>query len=365
MSKKKILVLTNVTYDLFSMRKEVIQSLLENGYEVTIAGILGAATDKFIEMGCTMIHSPLDRRGKNPFKEILLIIHYINLVSKVKPDVVLTYTIKPNIYGGIACSVLGKPYISNITGLGSAMANNGIMQKVTVRICRFALRRCSCLFVQNKDNWNFLTDNKIKPKKYRLIPGSGVNLTQHSFEVYPDDDHTKFLFIGRIMKEKGINELLEAINTIKKKYENAVFQMIGLFEEEYQEIITEYQQKGLLEYYGRQDNVHEYIKNCHAVILPSYHEGMANVLLEAASCGRPVIASNIPGCRETFEEKVSGVGFEVKNSEDLTKKIIQFIELPNETRKQMGIAGRRKMEMEFNREIVVNAYLEEIKETIG
>jgi galacturonosyltransferase len=166
------------------------------------------------------------------------------------------------------------------------------------------------------------------------------------------------------MKAKGIDELLEAIERVKNKYSNVQLDIVGFCEEDYSDKLKEYEKQEFIKYHGQQDDIHTFIKDCHALVLPTYHEGMANVLLEAASTGRPVLASNIPGCKETFDEGVSGLGFEVKNVDSLVKAIIKFIDLPYEEKKAMGIAGRKKMEREFDRNIVVNAYLEEINRVI-
>jgi galacturonosyltransferase len=193
-----------------------------------------------------------------------------------------------------------------------------------------------------------------------------VNLEQHNFEEYPDDDKKiNFLFIGRIMKEKGTGELLQAAKIVKDKYPYVQFDLLGFSEEDYSQRLDELTKLGIIHYYGQQDDVHSFIKKSHATILPSYHEGLANSLLESASSGRPVLASRVPGCIETFNENVSGLGFEVKSVDSLVESIVKFINLPYDQKKEMGIAGRRKMENEFDRNLVIDAYVDEIKKTIS
>jgi glycosyltransferase involved in cell wall biosynthesis len=258
------------------------------------------------------------------------------------------------------------PYISNITGLGSVFEKTKIIQTIVILFYKIAFRKISCLFFQNEANKRFFENKKIAIGKHRIIPGSGVNLTFHCFEEYPDnDDKITFLFIGRVMKEKGIEELLGAAKTIKTMFQNTEFILIGPCEDHYYEKLKEYELKGIVQYYGKQDNVHSFIKNSHAIVHPSYHEGMANVLLESASTGRPVLASNISGCKETFDEGISGFGFKVKNTEDLIEKLIEFIKLPHDQKREFGLAGRKKMEKEFDRQIVINAYLKEINKIIN
>ena len=361
----RILIASNSIGGLYNFRRELIQKLIEEKYDVFISAPKGDRIAYFTQLGCNFIETNISRHGVNPISDLKLLLKYIEIIRKIKPDVVLTYTIKPNVYGGIACRIQKIPYIANITGLGTSIENDGIIQKIALGLYKVGLRKASCIFFQNSSNQKFFSDRNMIAGNTRLIPGSGVNINYHCFEEYPDDDNKiKFLFLGRIMKDKGINELLDAAVQIKAKYSNIYFNLIGDCEEDYYERLKELQEKGIIKYHGRQSDVHSFIKESHAVILPSYHEGMSNVLLEAASTGRPVLASNIPGCKETFDEGVSGFGFEAKSVDSLVKVIIKFIELPYEKKKQMGLAGRKKMEREFDRNIVVNAYLDEINKVL-
>lgn len=358
----KILVLANFGMGLYKFRKELLEELINQNNEVYISLPNDEYVIKLEKLGCKFVETHLDRRGTNPITDVKLLFDYINIMKRIKPDVVLTYTIKPNVYGGIACRITRTPYITNITGLGTSVENKGFIQKITLMLYRLGLKKASCVFFQNETNRKFFNSNRIVKSNTRLIPGSGVNLEQHNFEEYPEDDITiKFLFIGRIMKAKGIEELLQAAKMVKKEYQNVQFDVIGVNEEDYHQQLDELNKLGTIKYHGQQDEVHSYIKKSHATILPSYHEGTANVLLESASSGRPVMASRVTGCIETFNESVSGFGFEVMSVDSLVKAIIKFINLPYKQKKEMGIAGRRKMEDEFDRNIVINAYMDEIK----
>lgn len=363
---RKVLILSNHHAYTYNLRKEIIQRLLDNGYKVYLALPYGEKIEMLKAMGCEFIDISLDGRGVNPITDFKLFIGYFKIIGKIKPDLVLSYTIKPNIYGGFASRLLKIPYIVNITGLGSAVHNGSILQKIVIKLYRIALKKASCIFFQNNSDKQFFIKHRIGSGKYKVIPGSGVNLKIHCFEEYPsENNYIKFLFIGRIMKEKGIEEFIEAAKVIKEKYPEVEFEAIGLYGEDYESKIKELNQLGIINFLGVKDSVHEYIKNSNAVVLPSYHEGMANVLLEAAATGRPVIASNIPGCKETFDEGISGIGFQTKNSTALEKALIKFINLPYKQKKQMGLAGRKKMEEEFDRNIVVNAYINEINKILG
>ncbi|WP_322789592.1 glycosyltransferase family 4 protein [Paenisporosarcina antarctica] len=356
-----MLVLTNSIKGLYSFRRELIEELIIQKYEVVIAAPEDNKMSYFTQMGCSIVKTSINSRGTNPITDLKLFISYFNLVKNLKPNVVLTYTIKPNVYGGLACRLLRVFYIANITGLGTSIESRGLIQKISLFLYRTGLKKAKCIFFQNEPNKLFFNNNNIVKSKSRLVPGSGVNLTQHSFEEYPEDDRLiKFLFIGRIMKDKGIDELIEAANRVKEKYPNVQFDIVGDREEDYTQLLKELDNNKIIKYHGRQNDVHTFIKKSHATINPSYHEGMSNVLLESAATGRPVLASNIPGCRETFDEETSGFGFEAKNADSLVEAIIKFIELPYDKKKSMGFAGRRKMEKEYNRKIVINAYIDEI-----
>ncbi|MEC2159787.1 glycosyltransferase family 4 protein [Virgibacillus halodenitrificans] len=357
----KILVLANFGMGLYNFRKELLEELIKQDNEVYISLPDDEYVPNLEKIGCKFINTHLERRGTNPLTDFKLMLDYVGIIKRIRPDVVLTYTIKPNVYGGIACSITKTPYITNITGLGTSVENKGIIQKLTLMLYRLGLKKASCVFFQNKTNRMFFKNNRIVERKTRLIPGSGVNLQQHRFEEYPlSNDKIRFLFIGRIMKAKGIEELLEAAKLVKKKYPNVQFDLIGGTEENYNEEIDKLEKLDIINYHGQQDDVHSFIKKSHATILPSYHEGLANVLLESASSGRPVLASRVPGCIETYEDGLTGFGFEAMNVGSLVEAITKFINLPYDEKREMGISGRRKIENEFDRNIVINAYLQEI-----
>ena len=362
----KVLILANFGMGLYKFRKELIQELVKLNYEVYVSFPKDEYVPLITELGCKYIETDVDRRGTKPIKDFKLLLSYVKHINEIEPDIVLTYTVKPNIYGGIACRITKTPYLSNITGLGTAIENEGLMQRVIVSLYKIGLKKAECIFFQNEPNMHYFIDEGIIGSNTKVIPGSGVNLSEYEFEDYPESDGViRFLFIGRIMKAKGINELLEAAIRIRERYSNVEFDLIGFCEEEYSKQLIELDEAGIINYHGQQNEVHENIKNSHATILPSYHEGTANVLLESASTGRPILASNVTGCKETFDEGISGLGFESKSVDALFDSIIDFIELPHGKKKEMGLASRKKMEQEYDRRIIINAYLEQIKRQRG
>ncbi|NLK75750.1 MAG: glycosyltransferase family 4 protein [Clostridiales bacterium] len=361
----KILVLANNDVGLYKFRKELLHELMRLNHIVYISLPNGVFVEKLIEIGCKYIETPIDRRGTNPIRDLKLLKKYYEIIKKIKPDVILTYTIKPNIYGGIASRITKTPYLVNITGLGTAIESAGLLQKVLLKLYKTSLKNADCIFFQNKENKDLFSKKDIVNNNSRMLPGSGVNINEFEYQDYPIDDKTiEFLYIGRIMKDKGVNELFDAAAIIKENYSNVHFNLIGDFEEDYKDKVQNLEKRGIVKYHGMQKDVRPFITKSHAIILPSYHEGTSNVLLEAASTGRPIIASNVAGCRETFNEGISGFGFKVKDPHDLVKVLLRFIKLPYENKKAMGIAGRKKMIKDYSRFIVIDAYIEEINKVL-
>lgn len=364
---KKILLLGNHGFVIYNFRKELVQKLIQNGYEVYIS--LPKDDDKvpkMIDWGCKFIETNVDGRGKNPFTDLKLILHYIRILKKIKPDVILAYTIKPNLYGGLASRWLRVPYINTITGLGSGFIKDSFLKRFLSVMYKVSLKKSSTVFFQNTADMNVLIKSKTLKAPYALIPGSGVNLDEYRYKNFPMDGRVTFIFIGRIMKDKGIDQYLEAAKIIKTKHPNTKFHVIGYVEEsqsQYKEKISQYEKDGYIHYFGYQSVVKSFIEEAHCLIQPSHGgEGLSNVLLETAATGRVLIASNIPGCRETIDEGQNGYLFEAKNTDELVKRIEEFLTITSEEKVKMGKNSRMKVEKEFDRNIVVNAYMNKINE---
>ena len=358
---KKVLILANSASGLYDFRNELLLKLLES-YEVHVSLPDAEKVPQLAIEGCQVHRTPIDRRGVNPIKDMGLFLAYWQLIRNIKPDVVLTYTIKPNIYGNLCCRLKRIPYIANITGLGSVFENGGMVQKIVVLLYKLSLKKASCIFFQNKKNQEIFEQHGIYGKKARLVPGSGVNLDRHTFEEYSSKEEKMiFLYVGRVMKEKGIEELLYAAKVLCEENPQVIFRLVGNYEEDYKDIVEQYEKQGILELIGYQKEIHPYYKEAAAVLMPSYHEGMSNVILEASATGRPVLASDIPGCQEGFEDGITGFGFPPRDKEALLEALRKFVKLSEDERAQMGKNARAKMEREFDRKQVVNAYVEEIK----
>ena len=357
----RILILANYDLGLYQFRKELIEELLKEN-KVYISLPYGKLVEPLKEKGCKFFDAPVDRRGLNPFKDLELLIYYYELLKKVSPDLVITYTIKPNIYGSLACRALRIPYAVNITGLGTAFQKQGALRKMVTAMYKAALSSAKVVFFENCENQQIFIDEGIVPKdKTCLLNGAGVNLEHYSYQEYPTDtDETRFLFVGRVMKEKGVNELFKAMRMLRKDGINCSLDVVGGFEENYEPIIQRFEKEGWLRYHGYQEDVRPFIKNCHCFVLPSWHEGMANTNLESAASGRPVITSNIHGCLEAVLDGESGFLCEKQNVRSLYEAMKKFAELPDETRVEMGNCGRAHMEDEFDKRIVGEKTLERL-----
>lgn len=359
---KKIIILSNHHAYTYNFRKEIIQKLLDCNYKVYIVLPFGEKVELLKKMGCNFINLPLDRRGINPITDIKLLFSYYNIIKRIKPNAVLSYTVKPNIYGGIVCRMLDIPFFPNITGLGSAVEKRGLLQRIIVQMYKIACKEATCVFFQNEENKRFFDKNKIKIKNYRLIPGSGVNIDHFIKLPYPSDETIEFVYISRIMKEKGIDQYLEAAKYISKKYPGTKFHILGFCEEDYEEKLNKLEKENIIVYHGMQQDIRKFLIYTHCTIHPTYYpEGMSNVLLESAACARPIITTDRSGCREIVDNGINGFLVKQKDSNDLIEKIEMFISLSHNKKRNMGLAGRKKVEREFDRKIVVEAYLTEIQ----
>ena len=352
---KKILLLVNDVTTVLQFRCELIRALVAEGHEIIVSVPKSDRIPEIEALGAKVIETDVARHGKNPLKDLKLLKNYKKLLKSVQPDFVLTFTIKPNVYGGMACGKLKIPYVANVTGLG-VVGDGGIMQKLMLWLYKKGLKKAQCVFFQNQANREFFQKKKVVGGETELLPGSGVNIERFQYMEYPKAQQMNIVFVGRIIKDKGVFELAEAAAKLTDR-EDIRFTIVGDVEYGSENPFT-----GMpnVKCVGFHKDVKPYLQEAHAIVLPSYHEGMANVLLEAAACGKPVLASLIPGCKETFDEGVTGFGFESKNGESLLQAIEKFMALSYEQKREMGKAGRTKMEQQFDRQIVVGKYIEQI-----
>ena len=366
MTNRRILFLAQHFITLYSFRRELIQRLCADGHEVYLS--LPASDDNvyFEKLGCKIIPTEIDRRGVNPFKDLKLICFYKKMIPRINPDIIFSYTIKPNIYGSIAIN--GKKrnngqrfrQICNITGTGGTFLEDNIVAKICKVLYRLSVKKCYKVFFQNTGDRDYFINNKMIRNNWDMLPGSGVNLDSFKILPMPEGDIINFIFIGRVMKLKGIDEYLEAAKRIKEKYPNTRFYIAGFIEEgEYKDKVELY--KDYVIPLGFIKDISSEISNCHCTILPSHGgEGVPNVLLESAAMGRICIGSKIPGTSDVIDDGKTGFLFDAGNVESLVTAIENVINLDNSQRSIMGQLGRQKVEQEFNRQFVIQKYLDEV-----
>lgn len=359
------IAITSITDSgILRVRSELIKELLMLGHKVIV--VTPQVTDYriLIEMGCDFFPINIQAHGTNPVKDLKVFNKYMKIYKQIKPDVVLSCTIKPNVYSGLACQLLKIPYIATVNGIGDAIFNKGFLGFVTLNLLRMGLRKGSFVFFQNTKNKKLLVEHGVVTEdKTVMVPGSGINIQLNPYEDYPKEDRLITLtFIGRVSRDKGIREIVEAGHTLKNKGHDFIINIVGNCPDSFRPMITKAEQEGIVNYIGKVEHsaIHGILAKSHAVLLPSYHEGIANVLLEGGAAGRPILASFAEGCEETFDDGISGIGFEPQNVDSLVKALERFFKMTNVERKKMGIAAHKKVVTEFDRSIVNAAYIDKI-----
>lgn len=349
----KILMITNHSYMLYRFRKELIQSLM-NDHEVVLSMPFVGHEDDFQNMGLRCVNTAVDRRGINPIKDMKLFSRYRKLLKEERPDLVITYSIKPNIYAGLCCSAAQIPFCANVQGLGTAFQKKGLAAFVSV-LYKLALRRARTVFFENQENAQVFQNRKIvSSEQVTVLPGAGINLQEYPYQAYPKNVVFRFLYLGRIMKEKGIDELFTAMQRLHAEYgKDIVLDLVGFYDDDYEDKVNQLVDSGAAVFHGFQKNPRPFYYDADCVVLPSYHEGMSNVLLEAAAIGRPVITSDINGCKEAVDDGETGLLCEVKNADSLYLQMKKMIALSLQAREEMGMKAREKMLREFEKDIVV------------
>lgn len=363
-AKKKLLIVTNHSYMLYRFRKELIQKLQED-YNIVISTPFVGHEDDLMQMGVRCIKTEVDRRSVNPITDLKLVHTYKRLLKKEKPDLVLTYSIKPNIYVGYLCGKMKIPFYANVQGLGTAFQRPLLSDFVTA-LYRASFKKVEKVFFENQANAEEFCRRKIlKKQQEEILSGAGINLEEYKYCLYPNNDKIHFLYLGRIMKEKGMDELFSAAERLHKEGCEFVLDLVGFFEDEYKKKVESLQKEGIVRFYGFQENPKPYYAQADCVVLPSYHEGMSNVLLEAAATGRVIITTDIPGCREAVDNGKTGMLCKAKSSDSLYKAMKRFTELSRAKREAIGKAGRKKMEREFDKNRVVEETVEVLRQERG
>jgi glycosyltransferase involved in cell wall biosynthesis len=365
---KKILISINTAWNLLNFRAGLINGLISSGFEV----IAVAPSDKYVAelelLGCSFVHLEMDNKGTHPVRDFLLMWHYLRLLKTEKPDLCLFYTVKPNVYGSLASSLCSIPFINNVSGLGAVFIQGGWLRQFVSWLYRLAFRNSNRVFFQNRDDLGLFLENKLVKKELTdVLPGSGINLRRYipvgDADRKPLAAPFRFLLISRMLKDKGVVEFVNAAQLLQESGVKAEFCLLGFLDVQNPAAISNEQMKewtdqGFVKYLGVSDDVREHIASADCIVLPSYREGTPRSLLEAAAMAKPIITTNVVGCKEVVKHGVNGFLCEVKNAQDLALKMQDMLVLSESQRKLMGQNGRLRMENEFDENIVIQKYLQ-------
>ena len=370
----KIAISVNTTWNIVNFRSNLIRSFILDGHDV----IAISPPDDFVsdlkKLGCSYIPLQMDNKGANPIKDLVLFFRYIMIFCAQRPHIYIGYTIKPNIYGSIAAKLLKIPVINNITGLGTTFIKETLITRIVEKLYKVSLSNSKCVFFQNREDKAIflnrglinLGDDTKNSSRFQILPGSGIDLNRfyprNNRNMANDKDQAfVFLFMGRVLKDKGIEEFVGAARLIKSFYKNVRFCILGSIDAKNstaisQDLLDSWVAEGIVEYLGAVVDVRNNIAISDCIVLPSYREGTPRSLLEAAAMARPIIATDVAGCRDVVDDQKNGFLCKPYDSKDLSLKMKKMLELDASKRKQMGLEGRIKVESEFNEKLVISKY---------
>lgn len=361
--KSRIILSINTAWNIYNFRSGLVKELIAHGYEVIAVAPDDKYAPKLRELGCKFIALPMDSNGTHIGRDVQLLFRYFQLFRKLRPVAYLGYTVKPNIYGSLAAHALGIPVVNNIAGLGATFISQSHVTKIVKWLYKIALKRSHRVFFQNSEDRDlFLEERLVDPKSVALVPGSGIDLKRYAASPVNGRTGLAFLFVGRILKDKGVVELAKAAKTIRDRHPDVVIRLLGTHDPANpnavpEKDLMEWVGDNRIEYLGTTDDVRPFLAQADCVVLPSYREGVPRSLLEAAAMARPIVATDVPGCRDVVDDGVNGFLCKVKDADDLAEKMLRIVGLTRAERQQMGFAGRAKVESEFDERIVLNRYI--------
>ncbi|MGL6064068.1 MAG: glycosyltransferase family 4 protein [Fusobacteriaceae bacterium] len=366
----KIMFVANKLWDIYIFRGRTIKKLVEDGHEIVVIAPDDKRIDIERELGVKVIDIAVDKRGINPIKDLKLMMTLIKIYKKEKPNLIFHYTIKLNIYGTLAAKFLNKKNIAVITGLGYSFVSKGIISKLAKILYKFSMKFANEVWVLNSDDKNVLLEERItQEEKIFILPSEGVDIEKYKpVESKRVDDKIIFLMIARAFYDKGFGEYSKVAKILKEKYGPKIeFQFLGALGESQRSGIDEQEMKKLQEegniiYLGITNDVPSIVKGCDCIVLPSYREGMSMVLLEGAAMEKPLIATNVTGCKEIIENEKTGFLVKVKSVSSLLEGMEKFINLSKEERVRLGVLGREKIMKEYQDDIIIKIYRDKVKE---
>ncbi|MBJ7533230.1 glycosyltransferase family 4 protein [Rhodomicrobium vannielii ATCC 17100] len=372
--RPRIVISINTAWNIANFRAGLIAALIAEGYDVVAIAPTDGHVPRLEAMGCQFIPLPIDSKGTNPAKDASLFLRYLSVLRRERPVAYLGYTIKPNVYGSLAAQRLAIPVINNVSGLGTAFIRDTWLTKIVKRLYGTALANSHCVFFQNDDDRGlFVSAGLVAAEQTRLVPGSGIDLTRFApveGEPGTNGNGCRFLLIARLVFDKGVREYVDAARIVQAARPDASFQLMGFLDVENRTAVSRtdvdrWVAEGVIDFLGQADDVRPHIAAADCVVLPSYREGTPRTLLEAAALGKPIVATDVPGCREVVDDGETGLLCRVRDAEDLAAKMNEIIDMGHERRLAMGQAGRAKMERQFDERLVTDAYLAALRECVG
>ena len=367
-----ILIVSNTSWYLYNFRLGLIKLLLEQGYEVFTLAPEDEFSEKLKQTRCHHICLKMDSKGLNPISDLMMKRRLSKLYGEISPNLILHYTIKPVIYGSLAAAKLGIPFINNVTGLGTAFIKTNWLTWLVKGLYRLSQKNADRVLFQNADDRELFVSERLIPENVpqEVIPGTGIDTDYFSPQPYPESNSITFLLIARMLWDKGVGEFVEAGRQIKSEFNDVRFQLLGFLDVSNRTAISREQMQvwmdeGVIEYLGATDDVRPYIREAHCVVLPSYREGLPRTLLEAAAIGRPIIATDVTGCREVVDHGVNGYLCKERDTNDVTEKMKDMIKLSIDERREMGLRGRKKMEQNFDERIIVKKIISRIESVLN
>lgn len=346
-----------------NFRKGLIEALNADGHDLVALCPADKEVATLEKLGCRVVPIQMDRKGISPVRDAGLLLRIYNQIRHEKPDAILSYTIKNNIYGAIAANRLGVPFIPNVTGLGTAFLSDNLLKSVAVRLYRFAFGPLKYVFFQNSDDARlFQSHGIVREKQVCVLPGSGIDLRHFAPEPLPaKGEPLTFLMVARLLRDKGTLEFVDAARALQQQGVQARFQILGEVDAVNRTAIRRSElenwvQEGVIEYMGTTDDVRPFIASAHCIVLPSYREGTPRTLLEASAMARPCIATDVPGCRDVVVDHETGLLCNVMDAHDLASKMEVLTAMDRENLSEMGLAGRRRMECVYDQKWVIQAY---------
>ena len=370
---KKIVISVNTAWNIFNFRAGLIKALVSQGYEVVAVAPGDEYVGRLQALGCRFINLPMDNKGTHPGRDLFLLARYYDVLRTEQPIAYLGYTIKPNVYGSIAARALHIPVINNIAGLGTAFIHQSLLTHIARMLYKLSLQRSSRIFFQNADDQHFfIREGLARPEQTDRVPGSGMDLSRYvPLPPAPLQQRPfRFLLVSRLLRDKGVEEFAEAARLVGQKCGATQCHLLGFVDVANRnaismEQIRSWEGGGVLRYLGKTDDVRPYLSDADCVVLPSYREGVPRSLLEAAAMARPIIATDTVGCKDVVDDQVNGLLCKVRDAHDLAEKMVQMIRMPPHARQAMGLAGRRKVERQFDEKLVIQKYLDMIGEIAG